>query len=322
MKLHDTVRALMKDGKGVLCIDESSSVRAQRFSAHGIESSDEQVQAYREIILTTPGIENFISGVFFSEEALKGSVDGAVLFSELLLSKNMLVGVTFDDATLLDQELLHTRILEYKSLGVTFAKMSVDVQVGEEVNETFLSSLRSLSAFAVQMQKENIVPVVGFELRSDSPHSAVQAENALIEKQTLLIDALKKEEVDLTSLVIESVMVGAGMRNPLPAEPAEVAERTVRVLTLALPTEIGGVFFVSSGETQSGATADLNAIARLEPLLWPIAFCFGRALQDPVLEEWRGSKENFAIAQATLYGRISLTARADGAGYALGMESN
>lgn len=322
MKLHETVAVLMKDGKGVLSVDESASTLLQRFSTYSIEVSDEKKSAYRELLFTTPGIETVLSAVFLSEDALKGKTADGTIFSELLLSKNILVGVTFDDATYADETIFHTRLQEYKSLGVTVAKRTIGARVGESIDDTLLDTIKKLAVFAASMQREGIMPVVGIELESDGPHSALQVEDALVEKYALLIDALQKESVDLEALVIESVMAGAGSQNPLPTEPFEVAERTVRALTLSVPKEVGGILFVSSGETPETATADLNAIARLEPLHWPIAFCFSRALEEPVLEVWQGNNENFAPAQAVFYERVALNIRADAAGYSKGMESH
>lgn len=201
-------------------------------------------------------------------------------------------------------------------------KKTARVEVtGAPATEEFRARLQSLVDFSVVCQEKSIVPILGLELVQVGPHTAKQAEGALVERLTALSDSLLQSGVDHKGLVIEVSMASTGSENPLLAEPKEVAERTLRALSTSIPASIGGVLFFSDGETPEMATANLNAIARLEPFPWPVAFCFSRALQEPVLRVWQGNDEYAVEAQAAFYGRLLLNVRADAGGYGQGMES-
>ena len=319
MNIHDTVRTLMRDGKGVLAVDQDASTLQKYFSAFNIQNTEDSRQKYFELLFGTSGIEKLLSAIILPEERIKQCTESGVPFSDLISSKNILVGVHIDENI---SENISARLQEYKSLAITCAKKTARVEVtGAPVTEEFRARLQSLVDFGVVCQEKNIVPILGLELVQAGPHTAEQAEGALGERLTALSDSLLQSGVDHKGLVIEVSMASTGSENPLPAEPKEVAERTVRALSTSIPASIGGILFFSDGETPEMATADLNAIARLEPFPWPVAFCFSRALQEPVLRVWQGSDEHVVEAQAALYERLLLNVRADAGGYGQGMES-
>lgn len=319
MNIHDTVRMIMRDGKGVLAVDQDASTLQKYFSIFNIPNTEDSRQKYFELLFGTPGIEKLLSAVVVSEERVKQSSRSGVLFSDLIASKNILVGVRIDETVSGD---LSARLQEYKSLAVVCAKKTVRVEVtNAPVTEEFRVRVRDLVDFALMCQEKDIVPILGLELVQTGPHTAEQAEGVLTERVSILSDVLTHSDVDYKGLVIEVSMASSGSENPLPAEPKEVAERTMRVLSSLIPGSIGGILFFSDEETPEMATANLNAIARLEPFPWPVAFCFSRALQEPVLRVWQGNDEYAVEAQAAFYGRLLLNVRADGGGYGQVMES-
>lgn len=319
MNIHDTVRALMRDGKGVLAVDEDTPALKKYFSAFNIPYTENSERSYFEILFETPGIEKLLSGVIVSEERVKQSSRAGIPFSDLISSKNILVGVHIDENI---SENISARLQEYKSLAIGCAKKTVRIEVtSAPITEEFRAQIQGLADFAVVCQEKDIVPILGLELVQVGPHTAEQAESTLVQRLTALSDSLAHCGVDYKGLVIEVSMASTGSENPLPAEPKEVAERTVRAISTSILEPIGGILFFSDGETPEMATADLNAIARLEPFPWPVAFCFSRALQEPVFQVWQGSDEYVAEAQAAFFERLLLNVRADAGGYGQGMES-
>ena len=319
MAIHDTLRTIMQDGKGVLAVDQDAPTLQKYFSIFNIPNTEDSRQKYFELLFETPGIEKLLSTVIVSEERVKQSSRSGVPFSDLIASKNILVGVRIDETVSGD---LSARLQEYKSLAVVCAKKTALVEVTDTPRaEEFRVHTQNLAEFALICQKKDVVPIVGLELVHEGPHTTEQAEATLVEKLTILCDSLASRGVDYKGLIIEVSMASSGSENPLPAEPKEVAERTMRALSTSIPASIGGILFFSDGETPEMATADLNAIARLEPFPWPIAFCFSRALQEPVLRVWQGSDEHVVEAQAAFYERLLLNVRADAGGYGQGMES-
>ncbi|MFA5877323.1 MAG: class I fructose-bisphosphate aldolase [Candidatus Paceibacterota bacterium] len=319
MNIHDTVRRLMQDGKGVLAVDEDTLALQKYFSAFNIAYTENSERSYFELLFETPGIEKLLSAVIVSEERIKQTTLAGVPFSDLISSKNILVGVHIDESI---SENVSARLQEYKSLAITCAKKTVRVEVtGAPVSEEFSAEAHDLASFGVACQEKDIVPILGLELVQAGPHTAEQAEGALAERLSIFSDVLMHSDVDHKGLIIEVSMASSGSENPLPAEPKEVAERTLHALSIPTLGSVGGVLFFSDGETPEIATADLNAIARLEPFPWPVAFCFSRALQEPVFRVWQGSDEHKTEAQAALYEHLLLNVRADGGGYGQGMES-
>ena len=318
MDLSETVRALMQDGKGIVLTGESNETEDARLLSFGIGSADAR-REYHELLITTPGIEGHVSGIILSPEAIHENASTGMPLPELIVSKNILVGVSLFADT--PDESFVEKIREYRSHGALFAFFSVPVSVSSEpVSEELQKNIHSLAECATHALAEGIVPILSPDISMYGAHSAAQAEDYLLEVLSLLADDLKAALVPLDQILIGASMAVSGSENSARADAAEVSERSVRSLTTALSDKIGGVLFLSDAQTPTEATANLNALARLEPLPWPIAFCFARALQEPVLEVWKGNQENFAEAQSAFEGRLSLLSRADAAGYSKTLE--
>ncbi len=322
MSPHEIVRLLMQQGKGILAADESTETITKRFTALGIPSNEETRRAYRELLFTTPGIEKYISGVIFYDETMRQSESHGLIFPQYVASKNILVGTKVDKGieggVTNGLEGLEERLIEYKSLGTVFTKWRMVSKVSGG-DAPLTQNIENAVSYATIVQKNGMVPIVEPEILIEGPHTAEEAEQALSRTLAPLMEKLQNA-CDLPGLIIKTSMVTSGSENPLKADPKEVAERTVRALSSAIHSDIGGVVFLSGGQEPEEASKNFNAIARTEPLPWPIAFSFSRALQDPVLALWAGQESLREEAQAQFIERLSLNQLADAGGYSPEME--
>lgn len=320
MSIEETVSALMQEGKGILLAGESNDIENQRLAAFGANAEDART-AYREILFTTPGIEEHLSGIVLTPEAVMESSGGAS-FPELIIAKNISTGVLIDPDTVSDGK-LSSVLTDGVSHGISFAVFVTNISVsGDAVSDELQKNISALVARAKISLSVGVIPIVALDVSMYGAHTAAQAEDCLLETVSLLSDSLKSETLDVKSIIVAISMAVSGSDNPVRADSADVAERTVRAATTAIPQDIGGVVFLSDAQSPEEATANLNSIARLEPLPWPVAFCFSRALQDPVLAAWKGNEENISDAQAIFEERLSLLSRADAAGYSKTLEEH
>lgn len=334
MTLHETAKKLVRQGKGILAADESNATCEKRFNAVGIPSTEDMRRAYREMLFTAPGVEKYLSGVILYDETIRQSASDGTPFHELLSAKNILVGIKVDQGLEEDSENptgkltkgldgLAERLQEYKSMSAVFAKWRTVANVTDAPGDrTLRENASRLAEYAAVCHTKNIVPIIEPELVMDGPHTALQAEDALVEVLSVVFDAMDAKGIDLKGIILKTSMAVTGKENPLRAEPSEVAERTVRALRAAVPEKVAGVVFLSGGQSPEEATANLNAIARIEPLPWPVTFSFARALQGPALDAWRGNPDNVTLAQGLLIERLSLNIVADAGGYTKTMEES
>lgn len=334
MKVRETVRSLMRQGKGILAADESTRTITERFEALGIQSTEDTRRAYRELLFTTPGVERYLSGVILYDETIRQALSNGTPFPQYLISNNIHVGIKVDQGTAPDAQFeggevtkglegLRARMKEYADLGAVFTKWRAVARVGQPPGSPAMRENASrLAAYAEDALSEGLVPLVEPEVLMEGAHTAAEAENALLETLSVVVDALHIRDIDLSHVIIKTAMAVSGKDATERAAPEEVAERTVRALTTSLPDELGGVVFLSGGQTPEEATVNLNAIARVEPLPWDITFSFSRALQNPALEVWKGDEANWADAQAAFLERVTLATAADAAGYSKAQEES
>lgn len=325
MDISNVVADLMRQKKGILSAGETSDVELERMKAFGIESEDAH-RAYRELLFTTPGIEAHLSGVLLSEEAL-GESSGGVPFPKLLRARKIIPGVRFGTveeraADIQAADEFKKKLTELKAHGVGFGSVVARADVSDAPVSDALETWVDLAARTANIFHEaDLVPLIELDISSRGVHSASQAEDTLVDIGALLSDALQKHSIAVPHTIVGVSMATAGADTPAATPPEEVAERTLRAATTALPQDLGGVVFLSDAQTPEEGTANVNALARLEPLPWEIAFCFARALHGPVLEAWKGKEENAAAAQAIFSERLMLLSRADAAGYVGNMEA-
>lgn len=326
MKVRETIRSLMRQGKGILAADESVKTITERFQALGIESTEDMRREYRELLLTTPGMEQYLSGVIFYDETLRQAMSDGTPFPQYAFERGVLPGIKVDLGLEFDPQFngevtkgldgLRARLKEYVALGAWFTKWRATVRVGTPHGAPHVRENASrLAVYAEEAIAEGLAPIVEPEVLMTGAHSAGDAEETLVETLSVVVDALGARDIDLRNVIIKTSMAVSGSDAEGRAPAAEVAERTVRALIASLPEEVGGVVFLSGGQTPEEASKNLNAISRLEPLPWDITFSFARALQGPPMETWRGIKDNIPDAQSIFLERLGLTASADAAGY-------
>lgn len=328
--LTEVVHALMKQGKGILAADESNATANKRFATLGIAETDDNRRRWRELLFTTPGIEGYISGVILYDETLRQTASSGKLFSELLAEEDVLVGIKVDQG-LEDVEggqvtkgldTLAERLDEYALMHAAFTKWRAVAKVGDGYGDQVIkeNAIR-MAEYARLAQSKGFVPIVEPEVLMGGSHSAEGAEGAIIETVAIVFDALKSASVEIPHVILKTSMAVSGKEAPDRAAATEVGERTVRALKTAVPADVGGIVFLSGGQTPREACANLNAIARVEPLPWPVTFSFSRALQQEAMAEWAGKDENLDEAQALFLKRVTLAVAADAGAYAPGMES-
>lgn len=334
MTLFETAKALVRQGKGILAADESSGTCDKRFAALGIPTTEEMRRTYRELLFTAPGVEEYLSGIILYDETIRQNASDGTPFHELLASKNILVGIKVDQGLVDDAnnpggkltnglDGLAERLQEYKSMSAVFTKWRAVMNVSDKPGDASVRENASrMAAYASVCHEKGFVPIIEPEVLMDGTHTAAQAEDAMVEVLSVVFDALEAKKVDVRSVILKTSMAVSGKESTDRAKPAEVAERTVRALKTAAPDALAGVVFLSGGQTPEEATANLNAIARIEPLPWPVTFSFSRALQAPALALWKGSADNLAEAQAALIERLSLNIAADAGGYTPQMEES
>jgi fructose-bisphosphate aldolase, class I len=323
--LIQTARHLVQKGKGILAADESNSTADKRLKAVGVEEpSQEMRRQYRELLLMTPEIENYISGVILYEETLGQQNYYGESFVDVLKRKGIIPGIKVDSGSVSlagfpDEEVtegldgLSTRISRYYELGARFAKWRAVIRIGVDTPtpDGVRANAHVLARYARICQEGGLVPIVEPEVLITGVHSIDRCETVLTETTRILFDELRRYRVELQALILKSSMALPGDESGTPMDPKEVAWRTVRALKTSVPAEVPGVVFLSGGQTPEEATVNLNEMAHLEPLPFEIAFSYARALQGPALEEWRGRGENWDSAQAVFLKRVQDTVKAD-----------
>lgn len=334
--LNNTVSKLLAKGKGILAADESNTTATKRLQEYCQgDVTEETRREYREMLLETPYLENFVSGVILYDETFWQKNSDEKLFRESLFERGILPGIKVDTGTKefpnSSKELITTglddldiRIKKYADSGAKFAKwravFSINEKEGLPSDLAIIENINILSQYALIAQKNNIVPIVEPEVLIIGDHS-IQTSYQITKKIIhSLFEALNRYGVYLPGLILKTSMVINGNRNADEASASEVAEYTIRMLRESVPSEVGGVVFLSGGQTPVEATAHFDAIAEKEPLPWEIAFSYARALQDPALRVWAGKVENMDMAREAFRDRLDMNHLADSGKYSVEME--
>ena len=330
--LHATALRLLTPSKGILAADESNHTCNARFAAYGIPETEENRRAYRQMLFTTPGIEKYITGVILYDETIRQKTnpmtrtkgDTGMFFREYLIQKGILSGIKVD-AGLVDMpgfpgetitqglDGLPARLEEYKSMGASFAKWRAAFKIGANTpsEEVIRENAKILGRYAKACQDEGLVPIVEPEVLLDGVHSIEKSKMVTTQVLKILFEELPKYFVELPGLILKTSMVISGKEAMVRADAKTVARFTVEVLKTCVPDQIAGVVFLSGGQSPDEATKNFDEIAKLEPLPWPLAFSFSRALQNDALEIWAGKDENIHDAQKAFLGRLQENSLAD-----------
>lgn len=323
-ELQETISALVQDGKGILAADESAGTIAKRFKAIGVESTEESRRAYRSLLLTTAGIGEFISGVILFEETLGQKTGEGVPLPEAAMRAGIVPGIKVDKGTtplsgaagdLVTQGLdeLAERLKGYKEQGARFAKWR-EVYPITERNPTSLgidTNAEMLARYAAVCQEQGIVPIVEPEVLLDGDHTMQLCAEVIERVQHAVFHALHRHGVRLEYMLLKPSMVLPGKESGQKADPEEVARETIKVLRRTVPAAVPSINFLSGGQTAEEATARLNAMNVLFPNSpWELSFSYARALQQPVMDAWRGKTESVEAAQAIFLHRARLNGAA------------
>jgi fructose-bisphosphate aldolase class I len=314
-ELTKVARAMVAPGKGILAADESTGTIEKRFKAIAVESIEENRRAYRDMLFTTRGLGDHISGVILYDETLRQKSADGTPFAALLARQGVLPGIKVDAGTAdlafcpgekvtegLDK--LAKRVQEYVKLGAKFAKWRAVITIGKDIPATtcIAANAHALGRYAAICLANGLVPIVEPEVLMDGDHTIERCEEVTEWTLNAVYEALYMNRVTLEETVLKPSMVISGKDCSRQAGTDEVAERTVRVLKRCVPAAVTGIAFLSGGQSDEQATANLNAMNRMYKgrLPWPLTFSYGRALQSPSLKAWKGAAANVPQAQALL----------------------
>jgi fructose-bisphosphate aldolase class I len=321
-ELHDTARAIVADDKGILAADESTGTIKKRFDAIGVESTEENRRYYRQLLFTAPGMEDFIGGVILYDETLRQSADDGTSFSEVLASKGVVPGIKVDTGAhdlagfpgeKITEGLdgLRGRFEEYHRLGARFAKWRAVITIADGIptDANLRANAHALARYAALSQEAGIVPIVEPEVLMDGDNSLEVCWEVTTRTLHETFSALYDHGVDLQGALLKPNMVVPGKGNPDQASSERIAEATVNTFLGVVPAAIPGIVFLSGGQSEVEATANLNAINQLGGP-WPLSFSYGRALQASALQAWGGDSSNTETAQAVFVHRARMNALA------------
>ena len=333
-ELAETARALVAEGKGILAADESTGTIKKRFDSIGVESTEENRRAYRELLFTTPGANAFISGVILYDETIRQQSAEGTPLAELLADQGVIPGIKVDTGAKplagapgekitegLDG--LRERCAEYYALGARFAKWRAVITIGDGIPSDYCidANAHALARYAALAQEAGLVPIVEPEVMMDGDHGIERCAEATEAALNALYRELHAQRVMLEGSLLKPNMVLPGADHATQASVAEVAEATVAVLRRCVPAAVPGIVFLSGGQSDTVATAHLNAMNAMDATQpWQLSFSYGRALQAPTLEAWAGKADNVAAAKDALYRRARLNGAARFGRYSAEME--
>jgi fructose-bisphosphate aldolase, class I len=317
--LSKTAAAMVAKGKGVLAADESSGTCEKRFKSVGVECTEDNRRAYRNLLFSTPGVEQYLSGVILFDETARQKANDGTLIPQYLAKKGIVPGIKVDKGTVnlpftneekvtegLDG--LQKRMKEYFDMGCRFAKWRAVITIGEGLptHACLYANAHALARYAAICQEASIVPMIEPEVLLDGGHSAERSEEVHEATLRATYAAIAAYNVSVEHLILKTSMVVSGKENARQAGVDEVAERTVRVLKRTVPAAQPGIVFLSGGQSDEAATAHLNAMASMRNLPWPLTFSYSRALQNPALNAWRGQAGNLSTAQKAFHHRAQM----------------
>ena len=321
--LESVARKLVAPGKGILAADESSGTIEKRLKSISVPSTEENRRAYREILFTTAGASEFISGVILFDETIRQKTHDGRTFVKALEEQRIIPGIKVDKgakpmANFAGEKItegldgLRDRLAEYLQLGARFAKWRAVIAIGDTIPTPtcIASNAEALARYAALCQEADLVPIVEPEVLMDGAHTIER--HFEVTQQTLenVFHALYEHRVVLEGMLLKPNMVLSGKECPQQASVQEVAEATVRCMKRVVPAAVPGLVFLSGGQSDLQATEHLNAMNQLPNLPWQLSFSFGRALQAPVLKAWKGDSANVTAAQRAFHHRAWCNSKA------------
>lgn len=333
--LIDTANELVAPGKGILAADESTGTIKKRLASVDVESTEETRRAYRNLLFTTPGAEDYIGGVILFEETLYQKADDGTPFPQLLAGKGIVPGIKVDkgakplagfEGEKVTEGLdgLRERLADYREAGARFAKWRAVITIGENMPSATCIDVNAhaLARYAALCQEAGITPIVEPEVLMDGAHSIERCEEVTGATLARVFAELDSQGVLPEGMLLKPNMVLPGKESPEQAGIEEVAKATLRCLKRYVPAAVPGIVFLSGGQSDEAATAHLDAMNRLagDNTPWRLSFSYGRALQAPALKAWRGSDANVKAAQQAYFQRAKCNGAATRGEYSAEME--
>jgi fructose-bisphosphate aldolase class I len=328
-QLESTARALVPSGRGILAADESHPTIGKRFSALGIENTVESRRVYRQMMFTTPGVAEFISGVILFDETIRQQADDGTPVGDLLAKRGMIPGIKVDKGTkalagavgeLITEGLdgLRERLAEYRGLGARFAKWRAVITIGSGIPTSYCidTNAHALARYAALCQEAGLVPIVEPEVLMDGDHTIERCVEVTEVTLHTVFDALHAQRVSLEGMLLKPNMILSGYECPDQADDDTVAEQTIKCLENEVPAAVPGVVFLSGGQSDEDATRRLNVMNARGPHPWELSFSYGRALQSPALQAWGGDPSKVEEAQKAFYRRAKFNSAARSGSYA------
>lgn len=334
-ELEATAKAMVTPGRGIAALDESYRTCNQRFEKLGIPTTEAMRRAYREMLLTTPGVGQFLSGAILFDETIRQSTRTGIPFTQVMQEAGIIPGIKVDtgakplagapDETITEGlDGLRERLAEYYQFGARFAKWRAVIHISETLpsRNGIETNAHALARYAALCQEAGLVPIVEPEVLMDGNHTLERSYDVHHLVLHTVFDQLFRQGVKLTQMVLKPSMVIPGFASPLPATVEAVAEATVHCLRQTVPPAVPGCAFLSGGQGNAEATAHLNAMNSIYwgNLPWHLTFSYGRALQQPALEKWLGEDDNVAAAQQIFYHRAQCNAAASLGEYTTALE--
>jgi fructose-bisphosphate aldolase class I len=332
--LEQTAHALVAPGKGILAADESDGTIKKRFDSIGIESTEDTRRAYRDMLFTTEGAADHISGVILYDETIRQPALDGTPFPKLLEEQGVIPGIKVDKGA---KDLAHApgekitegldglrdRLAEYVDLGARFTKWRAVITIGEGIPSEYCiwTNAHALARYAALSQEAGLVPIVEPEVLMDGDHSIETSFDVTSRTLHAVFTELRDQRVHFEQMLLKPNMVLSGYDGPARAGVQEVAEQTLRCFRRHVPAAVPGIVFLSGGQTDEDATAHLNAMNAMGPHPWELSFSYGRALQAPSLKAWSGDAANVAAGQAAFLHRAKLNGLARSGSYSPELET-
>lgn len=333
-ELQATMHALVQKGKGILAADESGPTIAKRFKTISVESTEENRRTWRSLLLTTPGLGEFISGIILHEETLGQATDDGTPLPQWAARQGIVAGIKVDAGKIplagapgdeITQGLdgLAGRLAAYRRQGARFAKWRAVYNVSDTLPSRLAleANAQALARYAAICQEQGMVPIVEPEVLIDGDHTMARCAEVTEAALHEVFHALHRHRVVLEHMLLKPSMVVPGKTHAQQAAPAEVAVQTVRILRRTVPAAVPSINFLSGGQTPEEATANLDAMNLLGPQPWQLSFSYGRALQEPALQAWKGQAAHARSSQDTLLKRARLNGAACRGQYSAAMEA-
>lgn len=322
-ELNKIAKQMIAPGKGILAADESMGSIEKKFAKINLPSTEENRQAYRDMFFTTPGMEEFISGVILFDETIRQKAVDGTPFVQLLQSNGVLPGIKVDQglepmADSPNEKVtkglvgLADRFKEYASLGAKFSKWRVELAVSDVLptDNAIVENNRRLAEYAKLSQEAGIVPMVEPEVMMNGENTMERCAEVSEKVLTSLFQELEKAGVALEGTILKTNMSIPGQKSGQTVTPDQIGEATLQVYNKTVPKELPGIVFLSGGQSSLEATANLSAVSLKGKQPWPISFSFGRALQDDALRIWQGKPENVPAGQKAFYHRANMNSLA------------